>query len=178
MRLSILCRHICSSRTRMGNPCVRWRQALRRMKVRYRDPYNARHSSVSWIPMLGKNLLWVAKNHGHSVTTMLQVYAAWTNGAGDADVAAIKQALESAAHGPAGRQSTGSPLSTPEFPEFASYLPVSDQVLHPETRAIRGVHIGNIWRREGLLALRASPVRSRPWNVGSTAGAERRATRM
>jgi hypothetical protein len=26
--------------------------------------------------MLGKNLLWVAKQHGHSVQTMLDVYAA------------------------------------------------------------------------------------------------------
>lgn len=46
--------------------------ALQRMKVRYRDPYNARHSSVSWNLMIGKNPLWVAKQHGHSVQTMLR----------------------------------------------------------------------------------------------------------
>ena len=45
------------------------------------DPYNARHSSVSWNLMVGKNPLWVAKQHGHSVQTMLEVYAAWTEGA-------------------------------------------------------------------------------------------------
>jgi hypothetical protein len=29
--------------------------------------------------MIGKNPLWVAKQHGHSVQTMLEVYAADTN---------------------------------------------------------------------------------------------------
>jgi len=41
--------------------------------------------------MIGKNLLWVAKNHGHSVTTMLTDYAAWIEGAQDADIEAIKR---------------------------------------------------------------------------------------
>jgi integrase len=45
--------------------------------------------------MVGRNPLWVAKQHGHSVQTMLEVYAAWTGGAGDAEVAAIKRAIES-----------------------------------------------------------------------------------
>ena len=44
--------------------------------------------------MAGKNLLWVAKQHGHSVSTMLTTYAAWTEGATDSDVEAIKRALE------------------------------------------------------------------------------------
>lgn len=43
--------------------------------------------------MIGRNPLWVAKNHGHSVQTMLEKYAAWTEGATDADVEAIKQAM-------------------------------------------------------------------------------------
>ena len=44
--------------------------------------------------MLGKNLLWVAKQHGHSVEVMLRMYAAWLEGATDADIQAIKQAME------------------------------------------------------------------------------------
>ena len=56
-------------------------------------PYNARHSSVSWNLMVGKNPLWVAKQHGHSVQTMLEVYAAWTEGARGADIEAIRQAM-------------------------------------------------------------------------------------
>jgi hypothetical protein len=44
--------------------------------------------------MLGKNLLWVAKQHGHSVEVMLRMYAAWLDGATAADIQAIKQAME------------------------------------------------------------------------------------
>ena len=44
--------------------------------------------------MLGKNLLWVAKQHGHSVEVMLRMYAAWLDGATEADNHAIKQAME------------------------------------------------------------------------------------
>ena len=76
-------------------PWVRWRRTLRALKARYRDPYNARHSSVSWNLMVGKNPLWVAKQHGHSVQTMLEVYAAWTEGAKESDIEAIKRAMES-----------------------------------------------------------------------------------
>jgi hypothetical protein len=45
--------------------------------------------------MIGKNPLWVAKQHGHSVQTMLEVYAAWTEGAKAADIEAIKREIES-----------------------------------------------------------------------------------
>jgi hypothetical protein len=44
--------------------------------------------------MLGKNLLWVAKQHGHNVEVMLRMYAAWLEGATEADIYAIKNALE------------------------------------------------------------------------------------
>jgi hypothetical protein len=44
--------------------------------------------------MLGKNLQWVAKQHGHSVEVMLRMYAAWLEGATDSDIHAIKQARE------------------------------------------------------------------------------------
>ena len=43
--------------------------------------------------MLGKNLLWVAKHHGHTVEVMLRMYAAWLDGAA-ADIQAIKRAME------------------------------------------------------------------------------------
>jgi hypothetical protein len=61
--------------------------------VRYRRPYVARHSSVSWNLMLGKNVLWVAKQHGHSIMTMLRTYAAWTEGAVEADVQTIERSM-------------------------------------------------------------------------------------
>lgn len=44
----------------------RWRHSLSRLSdIRYRRPYNARHSSVSWNLMIGKSPLWVSKQHGH-----------------------------------------------------------------------------------------------------------------
>jgi hypothetical protein len=46
--------------------------------------------------MLGKNLLWVAKQHGHSVQTMLDVYAAWIEGSEEADLEAIRRAWKRA----------------------------------------------------------------------------------
>jgi integrase len=72
---------------------TRWRKTLLSLKVRYRRPYTARHSSVSWNLMLGKNVLWVAKQHGHNIITMLRIYAAWTEGAVEADVTAIERSM-------------------------------------------------------------------------------------
>jgi hypothetical protein len=43
---------------------------------------------------MGKNLLWVAKQHGHSVEVILRMYAAWLEGATESDTHAIKQAME------------------------------------------------------------------------------------
>jgi integrase len=73
---------------------VRWRRTLARLpEIRYRKPYCARHSSVSWNLMIGQSALWVARQHGHSIATMLRVYAAWTEGAGEGDLEAIKRAM-------------------------------------------------------------------------------------
>jgi integrase len=78
-------------------PYVRWRRTLARLNavVRYRKPYCARHSSGSWDLMIGRNPLWVAKQHGHSITTMLRVYAAWAEGSIEGDIRAIKRAMRS-----------------------------------------------------------------------------------
>ena len=43
--------------------------------------------------MAGKNVLWVAKQHGHSTTTMLRAYAAWVEGAVEADVRVIDRSM-------------------------------------------------------------------------------------
>src|SRR4051794_14865899 len=43
--------------------------------------------------MIGRDILWVAKQHGHSTVTMLRTYAAWVDGAVDADVEAIKRSM-------------------------------------------------------------------------------------
>lgn len=43
--------------------------------------------------MLGKNPLWVARQHGHSVRTMLDVYAAWADGAVESGLVAIRRSF-------------------------------------------------------------------------------------
>lgn len=82
----------------LHQPAVRWRTTLQSLKLRYRRPYTARHTSVSWNLMIGKNALWVAKQHGHSIATMLRAYAAWAEGAAEVDVEAIKRSMNDGGH--------------------------------------------------------------------------------
>ncbi|MDB6102662.1 MAG: phage integrase family protein [Gammaproteobacteria bacterium] len=74
-------------------PYGRWERTLKRLRIRYRRPYVARHTSVSWNLMMGRNPLLIAKEHGHRILTMLTVYAAWTEGAVEADFWAIHDAM-------------------------------------------------------------------------------------
>jgi integrase len=73
---------------------ARWAKTLARLPIRVRRPYCVRHSCVSWNLMLGKNPLWVARQHGHSVRTMLEVYAAWADGAVESDLTAIRRSMD------------------------------------------------------------------------------------
>jgi integrase len=99
-------------------PYTRWQRTLQRLAIRCRKPYMARHTSVSWNLMVGRNPLLVAKEHGHRPTTMLSVHAAWTEGAVEADITAIREAMncaggDGARHKPAGdRAGTEAPTST------------------------------------------------------------------
>ena len=81
----------------------RWSCTLKRLPIRYRSPYHARHTSVSWQLMVGDNPMRVAEQHGHSELTMWTVYAAWVHGERGESVAAIQRARgaahSSAAHG-------------------------------------------------------------------------------
>jgi hypothetical protein len=63
------------------------------LPLRYRKPYTARHTSVSWNLMLGKSPLWVALQHGHRIATMLSVYAGWVEGARECAIVAIRRAM-------------------------------------------------------------------------------------
>jgi len=74
-------------------PYNRWTEVLETLPVRFRKPYNARHSYTSWRLMIGHNRLLVAYEDGHSVATMERTYAAWTKGAKPEDVELIKQAM-------------------------------------------------------------------------------------
>jgi integrase len=89
-------------------PYVRWQRTLSRLAIRYRKPYVARHTSVSWNLMVGRNPLLVAREHGHRLTTMFSVYAAWAEGAVESDFAAIREGMN--------RQDRIEPSSTRALP--------------------------------------------------------------
>jgi integrase len=55
-----------------------WTPALRRAKVRYRKPYQTRHTYASMMLMAGENPLWVAKQMGHTDAALtLKRYGRW-----------------------------------------------------------------------------------------------------
>ena len=64
--------------------------------------------------MIGKNPLRVGKQLGHSVQTMLETYAAWLDGTTEADLQAIKHAME----GPAKSAPTPRPSFATERVSF------------------------------------------------------------
>ena len=121
----------------------RWRKTLRRLPgIRYRTPHCARHSSVSWNLMIGRSALWVAQQHGHSIKTMLRLYAAWTQDAVEADLATIERAMIGArCRGPFNRQRERFPLNA-ALADWAPDWSLEDQ-RHREASESR-----NIWRRE------------------------------
>jgi len=49
--------------------------------------------------MTGRNLLWCARQHGHSVQVMLSMYGAWIEGSTEADAEAIRRSMEAGATG-------------------------------------------------------------------------------
>lgn len=55
-----------------------WQPALRRAKVRYRRPYQTRHTYASMMLSAGEHPMWVAQQMGHSDWTMIaRIYGRW-----------------------------------------------------------------------------------------------------
>ena len=93
---------------RLGHVTKCWRKSSERLGLRDRRPYVARHTSVSWNLMIGKNPLLVARQHGHSVATMFRTYAAWMQDAPESEIRLIRSAMKakkSARRAKPGRQS-------------------------------------------------------------------------
>jgi hypothetical protein len=99
--------------------------------------------------MIGKNPLWVAKQHGHSVQTLLETYAAWLEGTTGSDLRAIKQAMEA----PAARSITESETAEHReghAPDHAVTSPGIPRSCHwKRNRSCNCLTTGsNYWRRE------------------------------
>jgi hypothetical protein len=109
-----------------------WRHTLRRLPIRYRKPYAARHSSVSWDLMIGRNPLFVAQQHGHSLLTMLTtVYAAWTCGSAEPEIASIQGAMQAPAYAARAEQRAAAPkparTALPSKPNWAIDWSIADR---------------------------------------------------
>jgi integrase len=61
-----------------------WEPTLRRLGMRYRPPYNTRHSYATMMLMAGMRPAYCAKQLGHSVEMFLRTYAKWLDGDHDA----------------------------------------------------------------------------------------------
>lgn len=61
-----------------------WHPALKKAGVRYRRPYQTRHTYASMMLSAGEHPMWVAKQMGHSDWTMIaRVYGRWMPANGD-----------------------------------------------------------------------------------------------
>lgn len=93
----VFCREDGSPIHDLQVPWKAWRSTHKRLGIRYREPYHTRHTSVTWNLMIGKNLLWVAKQHGHSPGVMLKVYSDWMEECDDEAIERIRREMDNGA---------------------------------------------------------------------------------
>lgn len=60
-----------------------WRPALKALGIRYRPPYNCRHTYATICLMSGMNPAFISQQLGHSVQMLLSTYARWINSSSD-----------------------------------------------------------------------------------------------
>lgn len=61
-----------------GRLSIYWSTMIKRAKVRYRNPYQTRHTFASTLLSTGENPMYVAKQMGHTDTTMVtRTYGRW-----------------------------------------------------------------------------------------------------
>lgn len=71
-----------------------WAPMLRRLGIRYRRPYNMRHSYATSMLMAGMKPAFCAKQLGHSVEMFLRTYAKWMDGdENDMEMARLESSL-------------------------------------------------------------------------------------
>lgn len=73
---------------------VFWTPMLKALGIRYRRPYQCRHTYATFLLMAGRTPAWCAKQLGHSVEVFLQTYSKWLEGdADDREMAALESAI-------------------------------------------------------------------------------------
>ncbi len=72
---------------------LQWQPPLKALGIRYRPPYNARHTYATMCLMAGMAPAFIAKQLGNSVQILLSRYARWIDGEGDwAEMSKLKLA--------------------------------------------------------------------------------------
>jgi integrase len=74
-----------------------WRPCLKRLGIRYRSPYETRHTYATMMLMQGVAPAFAARQMGHSVEMFLRTYARWLDGGQNAVEMAKLEALFSPA---------------------------------------------------------------------------------
>jgi integrase len=119
-------------------PYNQWRRVMKRLSIRYRKPYNSRHSFISWRLMIGHNSLLVAQEAGHSVFTMDRNYAAWTKDARPADIDQINGSM-AARPSMDGHSGTNTDDHLRSFPD--KLLPITtEETKQANTKASSPIH--------------------------------------
>ncbi|WP_250534931.1 site-specific integrase [Caballeronia sp. AZ10_KS36] len=73
---------------------VYWSRILKRLGIRYRRPYNMRHSYATSMLMAGMTPAFCARQLGHTVEMFLRTYAKWIDGSqNDLEMARLENAL-------------------------------------------------------------------------------------
>jgi integrase len=73
-----------------------WRQTLKKLKIRYRNPYQTRHTFASIMLSIGQPLGWLQVQMGHASLRMLEErYARWIPDVGDKRSDTVERLLSS-----------------------------------------------------------------------------------
>jgi hypothetical protein len=71
-----------------------WKMTLKRLGIRYRRPYNMRHTYATLGVMSGARPAFLATQLGHSLRVFFEVYAKWINSKDDREeIAKLDQAI-------------------------------------------------------------------------------------
>jgi integrase len=57
-----------------------WRPCLKRLGIRYRSPYETRHTYATMMLMQGVAPAFAARQMGHSIEMFLRTYSKWIDG--------------------------------------------------------------------------------------------------
>lgn len=85
-----------------------WRAALKRLGIRYRDPYAMRHTYATRCLMASANPAFMARQLGHSIEEFFRTYATWIDRtSADLQMRLIEDSLHANSQGAVGRGRAG-----------------------------------------------------------------------